>query len=165
MSTTSRPDYTAAHCIMPSKATRKERDFFFTGEASRITGVAHRTVDYWARTKLVVPSVADAKGIGSDRLYNFDDLVALRVARELRLAGISTQKLRKVVRYLRDRGWKKPLAQCKLVMIGDDLHLVQTSREMESLFSKPGQGVFAFMLDLNRAVQEVKKEVRALLAA
>ena len=141
------------------------KDFFITSEASRVTGVRHRTMDYWAKTKLLVPSIADAKGTGTDRRYSFDDLVALRVARELRDAGISTQKLRTVVKGLQGKGWLNPLADCKLLMIGNHLHIVHSCMEVESLLNKPGQTVFAFMVDLSRTVQEVKTEVRLLRAA
>src|SRR6266700_7498201 len=101
---------------------------FSTREAAQITGVSHRTVDFWAKTKLIVPSIADANGTGTDRLYNFDDLVALRVARELRQAGISTQSLRKVVKHLRENGWPKPLSQVRLVGIGSQTCAVRFVR-------------------------------------
>ncbi len=80
----------------------KPKKSFSTREAARISCVTHRTVDYWAKTKLIVPSIADANGTGSDRLYNFDDLMALRVAGALRESGTSTQALRKVIAYLRE---------------------------------------------------------------
>ena len=73
----------------------KATDSFSTGDAVRITGVSFRNIDYWARTKFIVPSVAEAKGTGTERRYSFSDLLALRVARELREAGVSTQSLRR----------------------------------------------------------------------
>ena len=51
---------------------------FSTGEAVRITGVSFRNIDYWARTKFIVPSIADAKGTGTERRYSFSDLLAVR---------------------------------------------------------------------------------------
>ena len=57
---------------------------FSTGDAVRITGVSFRNIDYWARTKFIVPSIADAKGTRTERKDSFSDLLALRVARELR---------------------------------------------------------------------------------
>jgi DNA-binding transcriptional MerR regulator len=59
-------------------------DSFSTGDAVRITGVSFRNIDYWARTRFIVPSIAEAKGTGTERKYSFSDLLALRVARELR---------------------------------------------------------------------------------
>ncbi len=141
-----------------------KRDVFTTGEAAKVAGVSHRTVDYWARTKLIVPSVADASGMGRTRLYNFDDLVALRVVRELREAGISTQRLRMVVRYLRKAGWPKPLTNCRLIAVGKDVGFARTCKDILSVFNKPGQGMFAFMLDFDNTVKEIKLEVKALRA-
>jgi len=144
----------------------KEKESFSAGEASRITGVTYRNIDHWARTRFIVPSISDANGTGTERKYAFDDLVALRVARELRQAGISTQALRRVVKFLQlKRGPRNPLAESRLVVVGSDVQLVHGCREMESLLDKPGQAVFAFMFDLTRTVEEIKRDVQALRAA
>ena len=52
-------------------------------EAARVSGVPFFTVDYWARTKCLVPSVAKGKGRGKGRqwMYSYDDLVRLRPTR------------------------------------------------------------------------------------
>src|SRR5689334_19087539 len=98
---------------------------FSTGEAVRITGVSFRNIDYWARTKFIAPSIAEAQGTGTERRYSFSDLLALRVARELREAGISTRSLRRIVEFLRTRkGLTNPLADCHLVVTGDDVQAV-----------------------------------------
>src|SRR5881227_969401 len=78
-------------------------DSFSTGDAVRITGVSFRNIDYWARTKFIVPSIAEARGTGTERRYSISDLLALRVARELREAGVSTQSLRRIIDFLRTR--------------------------------------------------------------
>jgi len=144
----------------------KKRESFSAGEASRITGVNYRNIDYWARTKFIAPSILEAQGTGSERRYAFDDLVALRVARELRQAGVSTQALRRVVEFIRlKRGRQNPLAESRLVVVGSDVQMVNGCAEMESLLNRPGQAVFAFMLDLARTVEEIKRDVQALRAA
>ena len=52
-------------------------------EAAQVSGVPFFTVDYWARTKCLVPSVAKGKGRGKGRqwMYSYDDLVRLRPTR------------------------------------------------------------------------------------
>lgn len=140
----------------------KHKEFFLTGETSRITGVTPRNLDYWARTKFIVPSVADAKGTGTERKYAFNDLVALRVAQQLRLAGISTQSLRRAVKQLCTwTGAENPLAASHLVVIGSDVKLVTGCTEVISLLSQPGQASFAFMIDLKRTAKELKREIEA----
>ncbi len=113
-----------------------------------------------------MPSIADADGIGTERKYTFKDLVALRVARELREAGVSTHALGRVMDRLRLwKGVENPLAESTLIVSGRDIHWVTGCQQAMSILSKPGQSVFAFMVDLGRTVHEVKRDVQALRAA
>jgi DNA-binding transcriptional MerR regulator len=137
------------------------KESFSTSEAARLTGVPHRTVDYWAKTKLIAPSIADANGIGTDRLYDFSDLVALRVAHHLRKAGISTQALRKALGRLREL--RNPLVESRILAIGSSVVWVKTSDEVIDVLT--GQGTFAFMLDFPRTVREVKTKIEKDQAA
>ncbi|MEW6226585.1 MAG: MerR family transcriptional regulator [Bacillota bacterium] len=61
---------------------------------ARLTGLTCGQLDYWDRTGFIRPSLAPAAGRGSARLYSFQDVV-LRVAKELRGAGVALQRLRK----------------------------------------------------------------------
>src|SRR5690348_2750887 len=103
----------------------KAKEVFSTIEAAQIAGLPVRTVDYWAKTGFIVPSIADAEGRGTERKYAFDDLVALRIALDLRRKGISLQALRSIVAEL--RRWKpsqrNPLAESRLVKVGSDVQL------------------------------------------
>jgi DNA-binding transcriptional MerR regulator len=148
----------------PVKMTQiKPKTAFSTGEAAHIAGVSHRTVDYWARTRLVVPSVAEATGAGITRLYDFKDLVALRVARELREAGISTQALRKALGCV--KGVANPLAESRLLAIGSSVVWVGGREEIMDVLKRPGQRLFCFMLDFPRAVRETAEEAKINRAA
>jgi len=133
---------------------------FSAGAAARITGVAYRTIDHWARTKFIAPSIAEAQGTGTERLYSFKDLVALRVARELRDAGITTSALKRVIDFLREKKFENPLAEAKLVAIGRDVAIVRGKEELVSALRSPGQTYLAFVLDLGAAVKEVRQGVR-----
>jgi DNA-binding transcriptional MerR regulator len=140
----------------------KAKDSFSTGEAVRITGVPFRNIDYWARTKFIVPSVAEAQGTGTERRYSFSDLVALRVARELRKAGVSTQSLRRVVAFLRTRrGVANPLGESRLVITGDDVQVATSDKTIMSALRKPGQTAFAFVFDLARTVDSMRRHIEA----
>ena len=134
---------------------------FSTGEAVRITRVSFRNIDYWARTKFIAPSIAEAKGTGTERRYSFSDLLALRVARELREAGVSTQSLRRVVEFLRSRkGWRNPLAECHLIVTGSDVQVATSPEKIMSALQMPGQTSFAFVFDLARTIGEMKEEIQ-----
>ena len=141
----------------------KEKKAFSTGQAAHIARVSHRTVDYWARTKLVVPSVAEATGAGVTRLYDFKDLVALRVAGELREAGISTPARRKALRHV--RGMANPLAESRLLAIGSSVAWVNGCEEIIDVLDQPGQRIFTFVLNFPRAVKETAKEAKINRAA
>jgi DNA-binding transcriptional MerR regulator len=144
----------------------KQKETFSAGEAARISGLNYRTLDHWARTKFIVPSISEANGTGTERRYAFGDLIALRVAHELRLGGISTQALRSIVNYLRNkRGLQNPLAEARLVVIGSDVHLVTSCDEITSLLRRPGQATFAFLLDIGRTVEAIRNDVRNMRAA
>lgn len=99
---------------------RWNKDSFSAGEAAKISGVSYRTIDYWARIRFIVPSIAEANGTGTDRRYSFSDLVALRLAKDLRTAGIATRSLHRIVEYLRRPAQNFPTE-----------YLIMTDREIE----------------------------------
>ena len=72
--------------------------------ACHAVGISYRQLDYWARTGLVVPSVRDASGSGTQRLYSFRDIVVLKVVKRLLDAGVSLQNIRKAIETLRSWG-------------------------------------------------------------
>jgi DNA-binding transcriptional MerR regulator len=138
----------------------KATDSFSTGDAVRITGVSFRNIDYWARTKFIVPSIAEAQGTGTERRYSFSDLLALRVARELREAGVSTQSLRRDLEFLLTRkGLRNPLAECRLIITGADVQVATNPEKIMSVLRTPGQTSFAFVFDLARTLNEMKQEI------
>ena len=139
---------------------------YSSGQASRLTGVPYRTLDYWARTRFIVPSAAEASGTGSERRYTFKDLVALRIVRELRAGGVSTRALRRVVEFLRSTmDVVNPLSELRLVVAGNDVLLVTGNKELISVLRHPTQSVFAFVLDVTRTVAELKERAEQLSAA
>ena len=74
---------------------------YTTADVARLTGFSVRQLDYWARQQLVVPSIKQAHGPGSRRLYSFEDLLQLRFVRQLKYQGCSTQKIHTAIEKLR----------------------------------------------------------------
>src|SRR3954471_20456313 len=68
-----------------------------------LTGVPYSTLNLWAKQGFIRPSVREANGTGSARIYSESDLAELRIAMVLRRAGISTpliiQAMEKFRRY------------------------------------------------------------------
>jgi DNA-binding transcriptional MerR regulator len=146
--------------------TDRERGFY-AGEAATITGIPYRTIDHWARTGLITPSISQARGAGRSRLYSFSDLIALRVARELREKGTSVQSLKKVIKVLRNTGMESPLSEARLLVVGKDVAIVKSPGEIESVLSSPGQLYFnpAMVLDLRKPIADVERRVSSLRIA
>jgi len=104
-----------------------------------LIGITYRQLDYWARTGLLRPSIADARGSGTQRLYAYTDVVELKVIKQLLDAGISLQRARRAVECLRD-GLGGDLASSNLVLVGTDSVLAHSDGEVVDLL-KGGQGV------------------------
>src|SRR5437773_11648985 len=83
----------------------------------KIVGISYRQLDYWARTDLVRPSLADAQGSGTQRRYSYRDLVRLKVIKSLLDAGVSLQSARRAIEYLRDH-LGEDIASANLVISG-----------------------------------------------
>src|ERR1700729_3105162 len=66
-----------------------------------LMGITYRQLDYWARTGLLQPSVALARGSGSRRIYSYSDVLELKVIKQLLDSGVSLQSARRAVECLR----------------------------------------------------------------
>lgn len=134
------------------------KEGFSAGRAAKLSGVPYRTLDYWATSRFIAPSLVSAAGKGTKRLYSFPDLVALRVARELRAAGISLQALRKVVRHLRARRKSASFANSYLVSDGRDV-FERRGEELISTLRQPGQMASVWLVDLGHIVDELRRSI------
>ena len=117
---------------------------FRVPDVCRIVGISYRQLDYWARTELVTPSIRDARGSGTQRLYSFQDLVSLKVIKKLLDTGVSRQRVRKAVEHLHSR--KRPTHRVTLMSDGRGVYEAHSAEAVIDLLQK-GQGVFAIALD------------------
>ncbi len=116
-----------------------ETEGFRGPQVCALIGITYRQLDYWARTGLLRPSIADARGSGTQRVYSYTDVVELKVIKQLLDAGISLQRARRAVECLRD-GLGGDLASSNLVLVGTNSVLAHTDGEVVDLL-KGGQGV------------------------
>jgi predicted RNase H-like HicB family nuclease len=121
---------------------------FNSKEAALVTGVNLRRMDYWDRSHFIKPSVSEAAGYGSKRLYSFGDLVQLKVAMTLIDKGISHQKIRKSLLYLRKNmpDANKPLASVKFLTDGTSIFVLTDNTRVIIDTLKKGQLVFSIAL-------------------
>jgi DNA-binding transcriptional MerR regulator len=124
--------------------------------ACSVAGITYRQLDYWARTGLVIPSVRDASGSGTQRLYSFRDIVVLKVVKRLLDAGVSLQNIRKAIETLRQWG-EDDLATMTLISDGTTVYECRSAEEVVDLL-QGGQGVFGI------AISGAFKEIQGSLA-
>jgi len=135
---------------------------FNTKMVSKITGATRRQLDHWDRTFLIKPSVMEASGYGSVRLYSFNDLIQTKVIKTLKDAGISLQKIRKAIWWLKTNmpDIEKPLLNVKFVTDGTGIFIItEHSKEIIDVLN---QGQFIISVALGQIIEEVKGEVKAL---
>ncbi len=124
--------------------------------ACAAAGITYRQLDYWARTGLVEPSVRNATGAGTQRLYGFRDILVLKIVKRLLDAGVSLQNIRTAVEHLRSRGVTE-LERITLMSDGAAIYECASPDEIIDLL-QGGQGVFGI------AVGKVWHEVEGSLS-
>jgi DNA-binding transcriptional MerR regulator len=128
-------------------------------QVCKIVGISYRQLDYWARTDLVRPSLADARGSGTQRRYSYRDLVRLKVIKNLLDSGVKLQAARKAIDYIRgDLGddW----ASASLVLNGTNSVLVRTGEDLVDVV-RQGQGVLN-IVSLGQVVDELEASIHDL---
>jgi len=120
--------------------------------ACSAAGITYRQLDYWARTGLVEPTVREASGSGSQRLYSFRDILVLKVVKKLLDAGVSLPNIRTAIASLRNRG-VEDLLEVTLISDGTTVYECTSADEMVDLL-QGGQAVFA--IAVGRQVRDVE---------
>ncbi len=112
----------------------------FSGKRSaEIVGITYRQLDYWARTDLVRPSLADATGSGSRRRYSYRDLLKLKVIKTLLDAGLRLETVRDVFSYLEEE-LGEDVESANLVVQSSHSVVTRSGEELIDLVQQ-GQGV------------------------
>lgn len=123
--------------------------------ACQAAGISYRQLDYWARTGLIEPSIRNAAGSGSLRLYSFKDCLVLKVIKRLLDTGVSLTNIRMAIDHLRLQG-VEDLAQLTLISDGASVYECTSDDEVIDLV-RGGQGVFGI------AIGSVLREVEGAL--
>jgi predicted RNase H-like HicB family nuclease len=129
---------------------------FNSKTVSKIIGISIRVIDYWDRTNFIKPSIHEASGYGSMRLYSFADLIQFRVAKFLRDQGLSLQKIRKSLNFLRKHlpEIESPLAQLRFLTDGETIFvLTNKNREIIDTLKK---GQFVFTIAIEELINDLK---------
>jgi DNA-binding transcriptional MerR regulator len=132
-------------------------------QACKIVGITYRQLDYWTRTGLVMPSIQEATGSGSQRLYSFNDLLQLKVVKSLTDAGASLQKVRQAIDYVRTNlsdNWSR----VTIVTDGAGVYACTSDAEVVDLL-RSGQGVLGAVVAVDKVRDQLAGTPRELRPA
>jgi len=124
-------------------------------EAARLSGISYRQLDYWARLGIVKPA-REAKGTGTARRWSPTEIVELRVIAGLRSGGVSIQRVKRAVGWLRKHlpKLKSPLAELSFATDGRNI-----------FYLSPNPGKLVNVLAGGQVVLTVPMEGMAEIAA
>jgi DNA-binding transcriptional MerR regulator len=129
-----------------------------------LVGISKMQLEHWDKSGIVKPSVKAGAGKGTRREYSFQDLVALKVSKRLREEGISLQKIRKALAWLRKNfpDVRQPLAELRFVT--DGLILFVLDRDPEKILDVLRGGQFVFSLALGELIAGLQGELKKFAA-
>ncbi len=123
--------------------------------ASKVAGITYRQLDYWARKKIVEPSITPSHGSGSRRLYSFKDVVILAVSKRLLDAGVNLQNVTAAIGFLSQRTTEQ-LADVTIMCDGQNVYECTTSEQMVDLLHS---GTAVFGVSVGSLWQEISEEL------
>jgi DNA-binding transcriptional MerR regulator len=109
-------------------------------EAARLTGISVWRLRYWEHTSLLKPSLEKA----GKRFYGFADLVILRAIKQLLDAGISLQRVRRIVSALHRLypRMESPLCSLSLFTDGEGIFVATSDPQVALDVLRDGQLVW-----------------------
>jgi len=140
---------------------------FRSKQVIRLFNISLRQLNYWVKTGLVAPSILNAEGRGSTRVFSYRDLIQIRTVKALIDGGMSIQMIRKSATYIKENlGINLPLT-ARLLTDGKSIFKVVNSDDELILavdtLRHQGQGVF--FVPIGKLVHEVEKKVEEMRKA
>ncbi len=124
---------------------------FSTGEMAAMVNVTLNEVDYWIRSKLIVPSIRKAAGHGTRRLFNMLDLKQAFLIHRLRKAGWKPRQIAKTLSAVASAEKDPELLQTPLLVHEGNALLILCRNKGQELIlhdaANPGQYVMVIALD------------------
>ncbi len=134
---------------------------FTRQETIAITGVKSGRLSYLDKTGLIVPEKH-----GNPKhpivIYDWEKILQIKIIERLR-EKLSLQEIRKVLEFLKKRGYKPSLFSCKLVFIDKQLYLIETWEKfgnlvLEASGANKGQIVIHEIGSIGGVVAELRQE-------
>ena len=130
----------------------------YTGpQVCKIVGISYRQLDHWTTTKLINSSLRNIKGSGHHRTYSFEDLLTVKIIKNLREAGMSLQKIRQALKALQKlMGSDSNYSDVTVVSDGQSIYASRDEMQFIDILKK-GQAVFG--ISLGPVQEEVERIV------
>jgi DNA-binding transcriptional MerR regulator len=141
----------------PARAEHLHERAFTSEKVRALTKLTPRQLQYWDEQGFLSPSLRRKRGKGRRRLYDFRDLVSLRVAADLRHQGVSLQLIRRAVEHLRELDYRHPLSELKFWQMGGKLYFEEAGTVREA--RQPGQTIAVFEVPLGEIVTELEQGI------
>jgi DNA-binding transcriptional MerR regulator len=133
---------------------------FTSSDVMALTGISGRQLQWWDERGIVAPARK-----GHRRIYSWDELVTVAVICQLRRRGFSLQRMRKVIRFLRQEfgttlaATVRAAAEYHLLTDGTHLYLRTSARQVVDLLKNARQPMFDICL--SDEVRRVRAEIEA----
>ncbi len=127
-----------------------------------LTGLSFRQLQYWDERGFVRPTLSSGRR-RARRLYAFRDVVALRVAAQLRRQGVSLQLIRKVHDHLRQLDYEKPLAELRFWLHEGQLYFSEADTVRAG--RRPEQVLAGYVVPVPAIVTELEEMIHRLAEA
>ena len=136
-------------------------DTYDSKTASRIVGVSLRQLQYWDEQDFIRPSAQLAEGRGTKRLYSFQDLICLKVVKDLTRHGFNLQKIRRCLKPLKEESARtmRAAASLKYLTDGEQLFVITDDRQ-QILAAMERQ--FVLSLGIGSLVRELDRQTRRI---
>jgi DNA-binding transcriptional MerR regulator len=129
--------------------------------ASRIVGVSLRQLQYWDEQDFIRPSAQLAEGRGTKRLYSFNDLICLKVVKDLTRHGFNLQKIRRCLKPLKQESSRTMRAPTSLKYLTDGEQLFVITDDRQQILAAM-ERQFVLSLGIGSLVRELDRQARRI---
>ncbi len=145
---------------------------FNTAIACKITKISPKQLNDWIKKEVIVPSCGSSGGRGKAYLFNFSDLLQIKTAAFLRKSGVSLQKMRRSLAWIRDNlpHVTKPLVELKFFTDGLSVFVLTNNdddwaSQSKALINTNQDGQLFCVFKLGEAAKNLEEDVRVYLHA
>ncbi len=134
-------------------------EYFNSKTVSRIAEVSLRQIQYWDEQGFIRPTIRQATGRGSKRLYSFSDLVKLKVVKNLSDHGFSLHGIRSCLQHLSEYSRAGSHVASSLKFLTDGKKLFVLTDDSKTILGALNRE-FVFSLAIGNLVRELDVDVQ-----